>query len=96
MRADDARKLSHETLEEVRKRAVARVQAGESPEVVGGVSFSTHMMPLKVMVDYISQSIKCKTMIIGIQPKVLKFGSIPSKGVINSAKEVAKTILEIL
>jgi len=67
-----------------------------SPEVVGGVSFSTHMMPLKVMVDYISQSIKCKTMIIGIQPKVLKFGSIPSKGVINSAKEVAKTILEIL
>jgi transposase len=36
MRADDARKLSHETLEEVRKRAVARVQAGESPEVVGG------------------------------------------------------------
>ncbi len=35
MRADDARKLSHETLEEVRKRAVARVQAGESPEIVG-------------------------------------------------------------
>src|SRR5579863_2775452 len=35
MRADDARQLSHETLEELRKRAVARVQAGESPEVVG-------------------------------------------------------------
>lgn len=30
----DARKLSHETLEEIRIRAVLRVEAGESPEVV--------------------------------------------------------------
>jgi transposase len=37
MRKDDARQLDHSTLEEVRKRAVARVQAGESPEVVGRV-----------------------------------------------------------
>jgi len=35
MRRDDARKLDHATLEEMRKRAVARVQAGESPEVIG-------------------------------------------------------------
>ena len=34
MREDDARKLDHATLEELRKRAVGRVQAGESPEVV--------------------------------------------------------------
>jgi hydrogenase 3 maturation protease len=67
-----------------------------SPEVVGGVSFSTHMMPLKIMVDYMNQSIKCKTMIIGIQPKVLKFGSTPSKVVITSAKEVAQAILSIM
>ncbi len=66
------------------------------PDIVGGVSFSTHMMPLKIMVDYLLQSIKCKVMIIGIQPKVLKFGSEPSKEAITSAKEVAKTILEIL
>jgi transposase len=37
MRKDDARKLDHATLEEMRTRAVARVQAGESPEVVGRV-----------------------------------------------------------
>jgi len=34
MRADDARKLDHKTLEALRIRAVKRVRAGESPEVV--------------------------------------------------------------
>jgi transposase len=34
MRKDDARKLDHKTLEELRIRAVSRVQSGESPEVV--------------------------------------------------------------
>ena len=35
MRKDDARKLDHKTLEQLRIRAVSRVQAGESPELVG-------------------------------------------------------------
>jgi transposase len=34
MRRDDARKLDHKTLEQLRMRAVRQVQAGESPEVV--------------------------------------------------------------
>jgi len=34
MSKNDARKLSHKTLEEIRIRAVERVQAGESPELV--------------------------------------------------------------
>lgn len=34
MRKDDARKLDHKTLEELRMRAVRRVHGGESPEVV--------------------------------------------------------------
>lgn len=34
MRKNDGRKLSHETLEEIRIRAVKRVHAGESPEIV--------------------------------------------------------------
>ena len=66
------------------------------PKTVGGISFSTHMMPLKIMVDYMLKSIKCKVIIIGIQPKVLKFGSEPSREAISSAKEIAKTILEII
>ena len=34
MREDDGRRLSHATLEEIRIRAVKRVEAGESPEDV--------------------------------------------------------------
>jgi len=34
MRSNDGRKLSHNVLEEIRKRAVQRVEAGESPEAV--------------------------------------------------------------
>ena len=66
------------------------------PKIVGGISFSTHMMPLKIMVDYIRQSIKCKVMIIGIQPKVLAFGSRPSKPAMDSAREVAGAILSLI
>jgi len=41
MRVDDGRKLSHETLEELRMRAVRAVEAGESPEqVVATLGFS--------------------------------------------------------
>src|ERR1017187_6467623 len=34
MRNDDARKLDHKTLEEMRMRAVKRIQDGESPEII--------------------------------------------------------------
>jgi len=34
MRKNDARKLDHKTLEELRMRVVKRVQDGESPEVL--------------------------------------------------------------
>src|ERR1700758_1596889 len=37
MRENDARRLSHETLEALRERAVRQVQEGESPETVAGV-----------------------------------------------------------
>ncbi len=44
------------------------------PSVVGGVSFSTHMLPLKVMLDYLNKELGCRTTIIGIQPACLEFG----------------------
>jgi hypothetical protein len=34
MRKDDARKLDHKTLEEMRMRAVKRIQDGESPAII--------------------------------------------------------------
>src|ERR1022692_366432 len=37
MRKDDARKLDHKTLEEMRMRAVKRIHDGESPEIIARV-----------------------------------------------------------
>lgn len=67
-----------------------------NPEEVGGVSFSTHMLPVKMMVDYLLASLECEIIIIGIQPKVLLFGEAISKEVEKSTKQISGLIKQIL
>ena len=67
-----------------------------SPEEVGGVSFSSHMLPVKMIVDYLIESLKCEIIIIGIQPKILTFGETISKEVKKSAKQISNVIRQIL
>jgi hydrogenase 3 maturation protease len=67
-----------------------------NPDVVGGLPFCTHKLPIKILTDYLIKSIGCEIMIIGIQPKVLSFGDYPSKEVEKSAKYISATIKEIL
>jgi len=75
-------------------------KAGEivliKPENSRGVSFCTHQLPLKIMADYLIESIGCRILIIGIQPKQLDFGSLPSKEIKESAKAVSGIIKEII
>ena len=61
-------------------------------ETGGGISFSTHTMPAKILAEYFLKSFTCDCIIIGIQPKSLKFGSKASKAVASAAKEVAAAI----
>lgn len=64
-----------------------------SPDQVGGgVSFSTHIMPAKVMAEYLLRSLNCEIIIIGIQPGSLAFGKPPSKNIKGSTKEIASAI----
>jgi hydrogenase 3 maturation protease len=65
-----------------------------SSDSVGGVSFSTHQIPLKILVDYIVHSLNCKALILGIQPKSLKYGEKPSKYVLKTVKELSSALLE--
>lgn len=63
------------------------------PQDIGkDVSFSTHKMPARALIDYFAHYIKSDIILIGIQPKNIEFGKKPSSLVINSAKEVAKII----
>jgi hydrogenase 3 maturation protease len=40
---------------------------------IKGVTFSTHVLPLSVMVDYLSNSFKFETVVIGVEPKDMGF-----------------------
>lgn len=66
-----------------------------APEEIGsGVSFSTHKLPIRIMVDYLAKRLHVKTVIIGIQPKSIGIGTKPSKVVASAAKSVARSITE--
>lgn len=63
---------------------------------IGGVTFSTHQLPLSILADYLIQSLNCQVMVIGIQPKTLSFNSKLSLAVKKSASCCIDAIKEIL
>ena len=67
-----------------------------NPREVDGISFYSHMLPIKMTIDYLLKSIKCETIIIGIQQKSLEFGETVSEEVKKSAKQIADVIRQIL
>jgi hydrogenase 3 maturation protease len=67
-----------------------------TPEDAGGISFSTHKLPIKVLAQYLTQSFGCKVAIIGIQPKSLDFDKPVSKEVSASVKAVSNTVKDVI
>jgi len=63
-----------------------------STDEIAGISFSTHKLPLKVMVKFLLQEIKCDIKIIGIQPKTLEFGGSVSSEVKQAVKSITDSI----
>lgn len=63
---------------------------------VGGTSFCTHSLSIKVMIDYLLQSFNYQVITIGIQPGTLAVGARPSKQILRAAKRVSTTIAKLL
>jgi len=59
---------------------------------VDGAAFSTHMMPMNVFIRYISKDMPVKTLILGIQPESLEFGSEVTKEVKEASVNLAAAI----
>ncbi len=59
---------------------------------IGGTSFSTHMLPLKILVEYIIQTAGCRVMVIGVQPKSLDFAVPLSAEVMEAANQFVTNI----
>jgi hydrogenase 3 maturation protease len=66
------------------------------PEEAGGMSFSTHKLPVKVLAQYLRQSFECKMVIVGIQPKTLDFGKDVSSEVKKAVNEVSRAVKDAI
>ena len=63
---------------------------------VGGVSFATHVLPIAVMINYLKQSITFESVIMGIEPKNLVFGTEMSSEVKEATTKLSASIFEAL
>jgi hydrogenase 3 maturation protease len=62
----------------------------------GGSSISTHNMPVNVLIQYIQQSVPCKVLILGIQPKSHEYGRPLSAPVKKAAERAASALAAAL
>lgn len=63
------------------------------PEEIGGISSSTHSLPLSIIIAYLETCHPCETLVIGIQPKTLAFDGSPSKEILRAVDELALLLL---
>jgi len=60
---------------------------------VKSVSFSTHMLPFTVMIDYLRQETGLETLILGIQPGETEFATAPCGRICSAVEELAAYLL---
>ncbi len=63
---------------------------------IRGASFSTHQLPLKFLIDYLKESLACEIVLIGIQPKTISFGEMPSEEIALAIDMLSKMLKELL
>lgn len=63
---------------------------------ISGASFSTHMLPLPVMLNYLRIEIGCEVICIGIQPKNTELGFEMCGKVAEASENLANIFCEIL
>jgi hydrogenase 3 maturation protease len=61
-----------------------------------GAGLSTHSISIRMLTDYLRQSLVCDVLIVGIQPGTLEFGASPTASVVKAAKSVAAAIAEVV
>jgi hydrogenase 3 maturation protease len=62
----------------------------------GGVSCSTHRLPMAIFADYLVRSLCCTPIFIGIQPATLEFGMSLSVEVRQAVRNVSRAIVDAL
>ena len=61
-------------------------------EQIGGMSASSHTLPLSVLGQYLETEMNCRVEYLGIQPRQLEFDADLSPAVIQAVDEIVETI----
>jgi hydrogenase 3 maturation protease len=61
-------------------------------ERIGGITISTHSMPLSLLMMYLEQETQAKTVLLGVQPKSIILG----EGLTPEIRQVAQKVIRIL
>jgi len=64
-----------------------------NPREIKSIPFSTHMLPLSVLVDYLQQETTASVAVIGIQPGNTDFDTEACTAVQDACRELSKEIL---
>lgn len=67
-----------------------------SREEIGGTSFSTHILPLKILADYLVDATGCAVTVIGVQPKLLEFAYPMTSGVKKAAETFVAEVIKAI
>jgi hydrogenase 3 maturation protease len=62
-------------------------------EKIGGISASTHTIPLCILTDYLTAEIGCRVVLLGVQPAILMYGPI-SKDVEESIQTIVQGFID--
>jgi hydrogenase 3 maturation protease len=76
-------------------RAPGSVRVFESADI-GGMTSSTHTLPLHVIADYLKKELGCRVLFLGLQPKSLEFGDSISGEVAAAIEETVAALAEAL
>jgi hydrogenase 3 maturation protease len=66
------------------------------PDDAASAALGTHNMPLKVLADYLTQTIGCAVAIIGIQPQGTFFGKQCSRPVARAVRQFAELVHRVI
>lgn len=58
-----------------------------APEKIDGIGFASHVLPLKIICNYLSSAVDGRIFLIGVQPQTLEFGENLSPAVAGAIAE---------
>ena len=66
------------------------------PDAIGGVSFSTHILPLKIIIEYLIMETGCHMTVIGIQPYDITYGGEVTPKVADAVEDTVDVIERLI